>query len=71
MEFDVLALGFDTLTMAGGQVFQGVLIGRQPTGLTTYVLPRNRSGSWSEQAAGVSGVVLSVSRSHALDQPVS
>jgi hypothetical protein len=62
VEFDVLALGLDPLTVAGEPVFQGVLIGRQPTGLTTYVSRETVLGHGRNLAARASGIVLTFSR---------
>ena len=62
VEFDVLALGLDSLTVAGEPVLQGVLACRQPTGLTTNVSSETVLGHGRNLAASTSGVVLVVSR---------
>ena len=58
VEFDVVTLCLDPLTVAGEPVFQGVLASRQPTGLTAYVSSETVLGHGRNLAARGSGVVL-------------
>ena len=58
VEFDVMALGLDPLTVAGEPVFQGFLAGRQPTALATYVSCETVLGHSRNLAVHASGVLL-------------
>jgi hypothetical protein len=53
VEFDVLALGLDPSTVAGEPLFQGVLAGRQPTALTSYVSSETALGHVRNLAAAL------------------